>query len=65
VPVPSQGKLGGLWKKGDSVKKGMMMEVGALIVQMGVPSRQIVSASAYYISLHHKIQKKASNNGGS
>ena len=43
----------------------MMMEVGALIVQMGVPSRQIVSASVYYISLHHKIQKKASNNGGS
>jgi len=35
VPVPSQDKLGGLHRKGIQHKNGGVMEVGALIVQMG------------------------------
>ena len=76
MPVSSQDKLGGLQQKGHSAKKKWeMTEVVSTIVQMGwhpdgllvrLPlSRASVKSRLVFTFLHHKIQKIASNNGGS
>ena len=53
----------GCGRKGILHKNGGMMEVGAPIVRMGWPGRLLVHLPLF--SLHHKIRKMASNNGGS
>jgi len=55
----------GCGRKGIRLKNGEMMEMGAPIVQMGGVQTGCRCICLCFLSLHHKIQKMASNNGGS